>query len=77
MTESKSVQLYHPPYPDACCPPAPSEEQAETCVWTQGENGWWKTGCGRNTQKWKLCCEEFKFCPYCGKPIEEKARTGE
>jgi hypothetical protein len=46
------------------------------CVWCleDADNGTWETGCG---MAFSLITDtvkenEFKFCLYCGKPIEEK-----
>ena len=42
------------------------------CTWTVDEEGTWKTGCGNLFQFEADGPHEnhFKFCPYCGKPIE-------
>ena len=44
-----------------------------TCDWQENDIGWWDTDCNNahvfieDGPIWN----EFKFCPYCGKPITE------
>jgi hypothetical protein len=46
------------------------------CLWLEkedGEEGYWDTGCGHSHIYIGGTPEEYeyKFCPYCGKPIKE------
>ncbi len=49
------------------------------CTWTEDEEGNWDTACGEmHTFAWDGPIEnKHRFCPYCGKPLLEKARQEE
>lgn len=53
----------------------PGEAVPATCAWRQDEEGVWETACGEA----HLFIEgnprdnNHRFCPYCGRPIEEGA----
>lgn len=44
----------------------------DICLWGQDENGIWETGCGHAFEFTDSGPTEnyFRFCPYCGKPLE-------
>ena len=45
----------------------------DTCKWTENENGLWETDCNDSFEFYSSGPVEngMKFCPYCGKPLEE------
>lgn len=49
------------------------EEKQLGCTWTQDTDGIWKTSCGQAQEFTTGTREEngYKFCPYCGKEIQE------
>lgn len=47
----------------------------KTCVWEYcSDDGTWSTECGETFLYGWECpvAHNFKFCPYCGKPLEVK-----
>lgn len=51
-----------------------------TCVWAEdGEDGPWGSSCGHYWQFTDGTPTEndMKFCPFCGKPLEQVARDEE
>lgn len=49
-----------------------NDQLYESCAWTEDEDGDWDTACDN-----KHCFaidgpteNEYKYCPYCGKPIQ-------
>lgn len=53
------------------------EEVHETCIWIEhedNEQGYWDTGCEASHLFFggTPADNKFKFCPYCGKPIQEE-----
>lgn len=56
-----------------------SQDDAQACAWTYrpeqyGTGDYWETGCGNAFQIASGTPAEngFRFCPYCGKRLEEK-----
>lgn len=47
------------------------------CTWTEDEDGLWNTTCEEIFQTIDGTPSEnsFRFCPYCGKPLEEVKLT--
>lgn len=49
-------------------------ESKETCKWLNEDpsEGCWKSSCGHDCSMYDSPeYNEWKYCPYCGKPIEE------
>lgn len=46
----------------------------DKCVWTEDAEGYWTTGCDEVFSLADGSPEDsgFKYCPYCGKVIEQK-----
>ena len=66
----------------SCCPPAetiniPTPDESEVCVWELDYNFYYP-GCGFNYSnefpQYTPHDKDFKFCPFCGKPIEVKGK---
>jgi len=51
------------------------QSMSKKCQWNEDESGWWYTDCGEAHEFTTGGVEEnrYKFCPYCGKTLEEKA----
>lgn len=49
-------------------------EAPTPCLWSEDEDGIWDTDCGNAHTFFSGGPVEnsYKFCPYCGKPLEEK-----
>lgn len=78
--ELMGFESFEPCIPDSCkhdtrTRPAPSHE---TCIWTQNEEeyGNYETECGHAFQTIEGDVKEnnFKFCTYCGRKIQEEMR---
>ena len=55
-------------------------KEGETCTWAEEEwYDYWDTSCG-NAHSFVAGTPKsngYAFCPYCGKPLEEKQETNE
>ena len=52
-------------------------ENSMNCVWKELEPRWFETGCDKDLEKIRYSSLEdqnWKYCPRCGKPIEEAPR---